>query len=143
MTTSSLISSAKIVCYVNGGVYGKATSFQWSVGTTKRPIMGLDSGEPYEFAPGPTKVTGQVGVLRLSKDGGLEGAGITVPLEELTREKYFSLTLVDRSNNTIIFRAEKCTVQSQSWTVTPRSFVIGSFDFEAINWANESTNPQR
>lgn len=143
MASSSLISAAKVVCYVNGLPYAQVTSFQWSVTPQRKAIYGLDSGEPYELAPVTTKVTGSMAVLRTQKDGGLEGAGITAPLEELTREKYFSLTLVERTTNTILFRADQCSVQSQAWTVSPKSLVSGTVSFEAINWSNEAIKPQR
>lgn len=143
MASSNLITAPKVVVYVNGLPFGQATSFSWNSSTAKQPIYGLDSGEPYEFAPGITKVGGTIGIIRTILDGGTEGLGITTTFDQLPREKYFSLALVEKTSNTMLFRADKCTVQSQSWQIAVKGFLTGSVTFEAFDWKNEATDGSR
>jgi hypothetical protein len=140
MARSRLLTAAKLVLYVNGKPYSLATHLRWDSGTPKKSIYALDSGEPYELAPTTTKVSGSIGLLRLIGDGGLEGAGITPNFESLVREKYFTMALIERSTNTEIFRANRCSVVNQSWDVPSKSIVTGTFVFEALDWNNESAS---
>ncbi len=111
-------------------------SFRFRSATPKRAIYGIDATEPYELAPTVTKVTGSIEVIKLSGDGGAEAAGFAAPYPELSREKYFSLTLVEVGTDLIIFRADRCSLTDQAWSVPSRGFVTGSFEFEALEWDN-------
>lgn len=138
MARSRLLTSAQVLVYINGKPFAWATSFRWESATPRKAIYGLDSGEPYELAPTTTKVHGSVGLLRLSASGGLEGAGVVAQYHDIPREKYFTLTLVDRTTDTIIFTAGHCAVQSQSWDIPAKGRVTGSMTFEALDWNNEA-----
>ena len=137
---SSVIVSANVGCYVNGGRFGKVKSFSWSSNTPKKAIYGIDSPNPVELAPTTTKVTGQMVVYRLIGDGGIEGAAMATRQGELPLEKYFSLALIVRSTKTVIFEANQCSVISQSWSVPEKGIVTGSISFECISWSNEMRN---
>jgi hypothetical protein len=77
-------------------------------------------------------------IYRTVGDGGAEGGGMTAPAEELPREKYFSVLLVDRgASDAVIFQADDCSLTSQAWSVPSRGIVTGSLEFEALTWSNE------
>lgn len=138
MSRSRLVTGAKVALYINGRPYAQVTSFRWDSLTPAKPIYGIDSGEPYELAPTTTRIAGNVGMVRLIGDGGLEGPGITHHFGDVPRGKYFSLTLVERGTDTTIFRADRCTATSQSWDVPNKGMVQGQMAFEALDWSNEA-----
>lgn len=137
MARSRVVASAKLILYVNGSRFTPVTSFDWRSDTPRRAIYGLDSASPYEVIPTQTRVTGTVGLVKILSDGGLEGAGIAARLEDISREKYFTMSLVDISTDTTVFSASQCSVTSQSWSAPAKGFVTGRFDFEGILWNNE------
>ena len=51
--------------------------------------------------------------------------------------KYFNITLLDRSNDLIVFQARYCVQQSESWTIPSKGIITGQLQFEAIDWNNE------
>lgn len=139
MSRSRIITGARVLVYVNGKPFAQVTHFRWDSATPPKKIMGVDSGEPVELAPTTTMISGNMGLLRLSGDGGLEGAGIIPEFSEVPRGKYFSLALIDRATDTQIFRADRCWCASQSWDIPSKGMVTGQMTFEALGWNNEAT----
>lgn len=139
MARARTISGAHLILYLNGRPYSLATGFSFQVITSRKAIYGVDSGEPYEIAPTTSKVTGQINLIRTIGDGGLEGSGIAAPLENVPREKYVTITLIERSSDTVVFQADQAAVVGQSWNVEAKSLMRGSMQFEAIDWSNEAT----
>lgn len=123
--------------YVNNRPYGKVTGFRWSSNTPREALYGIDAMDPIELAPTRTKISGTLALLRTLGDGGAEGAGFTAPYEQLSREKYFSLYLLDLQTDKTIFRADYCSVTNQSWDIGARELIKGSLEFEALDWSNE------
>lgn len=140
MSRALTLPGAAITCYVNGQRFGRVTSFSWESMTPFKARYGLDSADPFELVPMYTKVQGSIGLLRTVGDGGAEGAGMTVSFEDLPRGKYFSLMLVDRGSDQVLFQAELCVAKVQKWDVRSRSIVTGSVEFEGISWTNESSS---
>lgn len=138
MSKSRLISTAKLVCYINGTACGWVTSFRWDSATPRKPIMALDSSDPYELVVTTTKVGGTVGLVRPIGNGGLEGVGVVAQFHDLVREKYFTLTLVERSTDTVVFRSDYTVIQNQAWDAGEKGLLRGTFSFEGIFWTNEA-----
>lgn len=139
MAQSSLVSSAKVVCYINGKQVGTVTSFRFSSDTPHREIMGLDSAIPFELAPQTAHVSGTIGLIKTVGDGGAEGLGIVSQGLNSIRDMYFSLNLVDRVTGGSMFYADYCCVQGQSWDVPNKGLVAGNVNFAGITWANEAS----
>lgn len=137
MARTRVLQSAAVLCMVNGRQFGVATSFQWSSNTPKKAFYGLDQQDPFELGSTITKLTGTLGVYRTNGDGGAEGWGIGTTYEDLSREKYFSLLLIDRATNRILFQADNCSLVTQSWNVPPKGVITGQLQFEALSWNNE------
>lgn len=138
MSAAKTLTGAKIQCYINNNLYGRATSVSWESATVHRPIYTIDSADPIELGATITKLSGNITVYRLTGDGGARGMGIVPKYEDVPRGKYFTLTLIDRSNNSIIFESKNCVLQSESWTLSSRSVTVGQLRFEAIDWKNEA-----
>lgn len=131
------LTGGHIVCYVNGKLYGRVSSFNWDSQTNHKPIYGIDSADPFELAAATTKISGSMAVYRLHGDGGAQGAGIVPKYEDMPRGRYFSITLLDRSTDLILFQARYCVLQAESWSVPSRGIITGQLHFEAVDWNNE------
>jgi hypothetical protein len=138
MAKTKTVRAADLKVYINGQLFAICTGLRWSASTGRRAINGIDQNTPFELAPGSTSIRGTMEVLRLHQDGGLEGWGVAAPQSELLKEKYFSLAVVDRVNDTVILAASDCAIGDQSWQVTARGELTGSFTFEALDWNNEA-----
>jgi hypothetical protein len=137
MAKSHIVTSAKVALYINGERFGRVTSFTWHSSTPIKAIYGVDSSDAFELGVTTTKCTGSIGVLRMSGDGGAEGAGVTVPYEVLPSQKYFSITLIEHHRDLILFEARRCMLADQSWSLPAQGIMSGSFQFEGIEWSNE------
>lgn len=125
--------------YFNGRKVGQCTAFSYRSMTPRKAIYGLDSSEPYELAPTTTKVQGSVSLLRSAGDGGVEGLGVAAQYEDLTREKYATIALLERVTQLLLFRADGCMIGEQSWQVNARGRLEGTMTFEGLTWNNETT----
>lgn len=134
---SGAVVGAAVVVWVNKRPFGVATSFRWTSATPKKPLYGLDNPDPYELGVTTTKIEGVVSVYRIDGDGGAEGWGMTANFEEISREKYYEIMLVNRLTDRVIFHAEHCTTQNQNWEVSARGVMSGTIQFEALSWSNE------
>lgn len=131
------ITSAHIVCYINGKLYGRVSSFSWDSQTIHKPIYGVDSADPFELAASSTRISGNMQIYRLMGDAGAQGAGIVPKYEDMPRGRYFNITLIDRATDLILFQAKYCILQAESWNVPSRGIITGQCHFEAIDWSNE------
>lgn len=137
MSKSTVVTTAEVVCYINGKAIGRVTSFRWSSDTPKKVINGIDNPQPYELAPTNAICQGSVGILRTRGDGGIEALGMAAHSSQLTNEKYWTLTLIDRVTDTLLFRADYCSCTNQSWELAEKSIVRGTVNFSALSWSNE------
>lgn len=137
MARSRLIAGPKVKLLINGKLFGRVVSFRWNSDTPKSAKYGIDSMQPYELASTITRGSGTMNVLRISGDGGAEGAGITAAYPDLSREKYFSVTLIELNTDLTLFQARKCSLVSQNWDISAKSLVSGSLSFEFIDFSNE------
>jgi hypothetical protein len=135
--TAKIVVSASVKLYLNGKPFGKVKDFRYNVSTARKAVYGIDSMEPYELMPTVSRISGTLSMYKTVGDGGAEGAAMVARVEEIPREKYFSIMLVDRTSQTIIFEAKYCSVQSQSWVVSERGIVMGTVDFESLDYNNE------
>lgn len=133
MARQSLVTGASVLCYINGQLFGLVSSFKWSSNTPRRSIPEIDSLFPAELVPIMTKVTGTIGLYRKVGDQGIEGAGLSAPLDLLAQEKYFTVMLTERTTDSILFRADFCSVVNQSWDIPSRGMVMGNVSFESLS----------
>lgn len=138
MARSKTVTSAGVIPYLNGKAFGRVRGFLFTSDTPKQALYGLDSTEPFELMPTTTRINGRISIYRTIGDGGAEGAALAASYDFLAREKYFSLQLVERASDSVIFEAMYCTVVRQSWSVPEKGIITGEIEFEALDWSNET-----
>jgi hypothetical protein len=138
MAQSKSLRGADAQLYINGNIFPICTGVRWRADTGRHAIYGIDQMTPFELALGQVSIKGTVECLRQRQDGGLEGRGVTAPEHSILLEKYFSMALVDRSTDTLIFVIDEASVGGQSWSINAKGQLIGNFDFEGIAWSNEA-----
>ena len=100
-------------------------------------MQTVDSILPFELGSTASSVSGTMGLYRTTLDGAAEGPGMVAPLEEIPNEKYFSMALVDLITQIVIFQADFCSVESQSWSMDARGLVLGTISWSALSYQNE------
>lgn len=137
MAHARVITGAMVLCYINGTRFGRVSGFSFKSLTPRKPLYGLDSIEPHELAPTISRCSGTLRLYRTTGDGAAQGAGMAASFDDLPREKYFTIQLIDRGTDKVLFQAQHCSVVSQSWDHLAKGIITGSVEFEAISWANE------
>lgn len=137
MARSRLLVGAQVVVYINAQLFGRVADMGWNETTPRREVHVVDYLPPWELIPTGITIHGTMTIYRMHRDGGLEAAGMKATWADLTKEKYFSIMVLDRVTDTVIFQANKCSVNSQSWHVG-RGYVMGNVAFTALDWSNET-----
>lgn len=132
-----LVIGAHAKVYVNGQPLGRTIELRTRTAYTRREVRVLDALLPVELIQSGVAVGGSLRVYRMHNDGGAEAAGIVAPIPDQTLEKYFSLLVLDRVTDTVLFRADRCSLNDQEWVYQSRGYVIGSLTFSCITGANE------
>jgi len=133
------VSAPHVVCYMNGVMFGLIVGLpQWNIETAQREGRGIDSNTVQELIPGSFRVSGTFQVLRGRETGGLEGAGLVASGRAMLQQKYINIELVDRLTDTTLFKATRCAIDRQSWSVQPKGLVMGTFGFIGSDFENES-----
>lgn len=132
-----LVTAAHLLVYLNGRPYGKCAGINFGVSTPPSRIRGVDSIDPYELGPSNADLMFNMVIFKTIGDGGLEGAGINPTHHYLPKGKYFSIQVVERLSRTTVFKADKCRVSDQKWSIEPKLLVRGNITFEALSWSNE------
>ena len=135
---SGIIVSAATLVLVNSTLFGRVSSLNYTLNTPQKEIRGVDILVPLESTPVACSLSGTISIYRLRRDGGVEAAGMIPTWDSLTRGKYFSLTVIDRRIDNVIFQCSKCSVTSQNWGINPKGMVIGSISFNGIDYINDS-----
>lgn len=136
MKTKTL-TGANLSIYINGKLFGICESFSYTIDTGRKEIRGIDSLFPFELAPTQVAVTGQMSVFRTANTAGLEGLGIAARDFVLPRERYFSITVIDRSTDSTPFKTDMAAVRHQNWDVAAQGLMRGTFSFVASGYAND------
>ena len=135
MTRSRLITGAQVVVYVNGSMLGRVASIGIMNSTPRKELHTIDTLEPMELMPQSVSGHGQMQIYRLHQDGGIQALGMAAVWEDVSREKYFSILVLDRATDTTLFRADKCSTISENWTFN-RGHIMGDVAFSFVRWSN-------
>ncbi len=123
---------AAVVCRINGIDYGFVTGIKLDTPTPRGKARGIDSPFIIDLMPTTIETGGSVEVLRLINDGGLEARNLVLSPRYFIVEKHFTLELVERQTDTILYRAKYCSVENQSWNVVAKGMVTGTFNFTGV-----------
>lgn len=138
MARPRIVVAARILCYINGRLLGRVAEFSWNGEAAHKAARGVDDPTAQEFMPTTLGMSGTMRILRTIGDGGAQGAGITVPQSLVSREKYFTVVLVERETDSTLFRATECVANSESWAVVAKGIVQGNISFVGRTWSNEA-----
>lgn len=137
MARPRLVSSARVNCYINGKLIGRVTGINWNSSTPHREARGVDDMFVQEFMPMTVGISGTIMLVRMIGDGGAQGVGISVPQSMVSKEKYFTMVLVERETDTTLFRMEQGVCHGENWQVTAKQLLAGVVNFSGIAWSNE------
>ena len=137
MAGGVIVAGANVIVYINGKPYGRCIDFRPTIATPSKEIGGIDVTDLVELAPTVQRTSFTMTIWRTKGDGGIEGMGITPTSSELSRGKYFSVMLLERVTDTVLFEARYCKVESQSWGYATKSLVQGTVSCKALTSNNE------
>lgn len=132
--------AAAVLVYLNGKLFGRCTSFSWTSATPHREVRVIDTQHPIELASTTVSLKWNMGVLRTVGDGGLQGAGVVAQQTDLSREKYFTIQLVERRSGLTLFRSDLCNTDTEAWSVTAKGSLAGNASGSGILWVNEASS---
>jgi hypothetical protein len=136
--TSKVLEGATVKVFVNGSLLGWAAGINLRIRTPVRQAHGIDSSTAFEAIPTTYSVTATMTVYRGRHSGGAEGAGLAASGENLLKQKYATIELVDRLSNAVIAKLTECMVTDQAWSYLPKQLVTGQISLDGINHQNES-----
>lgn len=137
MASLDISKTSGVILYINGVPFAQATGCRWYVHYDRKTFYAIDEQTPQEIAPATVKTQGSISCIRMIGDGGAIGAGMSAGVSNFLKEKYFSILLLDRKTQMQLFRADQCSLVSESWEVSPKNIVTGTFAFESIVSSNE------
>lgn len=135
---SNLIVGAQTYCSINSTKIAKVAGFNYEVSSQAAPKHGIDTLEAFEIIPTSVSFSGTMTLYRMHRDGGVEAAGMIPVWEQLTKGKYFSITITDKTADTVLLHADKCWVTGQSWRIEPKGHVVGTVQVIGIKYENEA-----
>ena|ERR1700760_4855276 len=139
MATSSLQHGARSKLYINGVLYGVATSFSYQVNYGRKAISGIDVPVPLELGATTIEITGTINILKIANDQGIQGYGLGPQQQNFSLEQYVTILMIDRVTNNAVFRTNQAQVLSESWDMPNKGLVTGSISFKCITSENESS----
>lgn len=137
MGSPKILTGAGCYVFVNGKPYGQISHVTFHSATPKKAIQGIDQMDVSELAPTTARVQFTLDMYRIKGSAGLRGAGMVGTWSELPREKYFSLIIVDRENDLVVFRVDACSTEDERWNIAAKTMVTGTASFSAVDWSDE------
>lgn len=138
MAGSNLVTSPHVVCYINSIPFARCSGVSYTTTSPAKQLHGIDTLLPTELVPQALSVSGNLQVYKLHIDGGAEAAGFIGTWSKMTRSKYFSLMILDRYTDSVIVRVDRCYLNSQTWQIQPKQFVVGTFSWAGLDYSNEA-----
>lgn len=129
---SLLIASNIVKCLINGRVVGQVTSFSFRRQSTPKPMLVVDQFVPAELIRGPVLISGQIGLLRVQRDGGPEALGLMPPTQDISVEQYVSIQLKDLVSDTVLFQVDSALIDSESWEQPAQDLMHGQVSFMGL-----------
>ena len=141
MANSQILQGAGVTVQINGTDWGVVTGVQLQMNSSHKMIQAIDSLQSFELAPTSVGISGSISLLRVLRDGGLEGRGIIPDHANVIYEKYFQLRLTERATGRLLFQADQCVIENQQWSYQARAIVQGSFTFSGLSWGSDLSQP--
>lgn len=113
------------------------SSVEFTSVTPRKPLHTIDQLFAAELVPLSFQVAGNIGLYRTVGDGGGQGAGLVARLQDIPKEMYCTLLLVERKSDLVLFESTLCHTTSEGWSVPNKGIVTGHLQFTGISWSNE------
>ena len=138
MAISNLVASPHCVAYINSVALARCCGLSYDIASPRKPLHGIDVLQPVELVPTGLSFSGTLQIYKLKDDGGAEVIGLVPTWDKVTKGKYFSLMVLDRSTDGVIINIDKCEVLNQSWSIIPKSFVLGTITFSGFQYSSNA-----
>ena len=138
MAISNIITSPHCVCYLNSVAFARVCGLSYNIDSPRKPLHGIDVLQCVELVPVGLSISGTLQMYRMHLDGGAEAAGMLATWNQATKEKYASMYVLDRATDSVIVNVDKLCVTSQSWSITPKAFLVGTINWTGFGYGNES-----
>lgn len=139
MSLPRLEHGARLILTINGSLIGAVTNFSFTNTTNRVDIRGIDLLHSQEIGPSSVIVNGTINLLRPLGIGGAQGIGLLAQSSDIPNEKYVTLLMTDLVTDQNFFKSDYVQVLSESWTVSPKQYTVGTINFTAINYTNETS----
>ena len=134
---SPYVVGAQLIVLVNGARYAECTSFEFEHIIARAEIVGIDTNQPFEIAPKMVRFQANMGYMRRQGGGGAFGQGMAAPFSKTEQESYWSLLILNRRDQSILFRADQCMATNVRESAQARGRMTGSISFTGLAWSNE------
>jgi hypothetical protein len=138
MSFGKVLEAASLKVYVNGDFLGWTNGISHRASLPVRELYQVDSSIPAELVPTVLNLTCTLQVYRGRGQGGAEGMGVVPFGEEIVKQKYNVIEVLDRSTDVVVDRYIDCLVLEQQWNLMPKSIWQGTITFRARVSSNES-----
>jgi hypothetical protein len=132
MAQQTTIVGAHLKLYLSGVLYNNVQSVSYTIDYGEQEIYGIDSHFAQEIVTSKVLVTGTVSGVKLTLDGGTQGAMVRSKINEILYSPYTSLRLKDRKSNFEFFFLPQMKVTSESINIQAKGVVTISFSFKGI-----------
>jgi hypothetical protein len=138
---TSIVCGPHAVVYINGKPFSPISAISYQISTPFKTLYGVDTILPLDTVPQQVSYTASMQLYRVRSSGGIEGQGICPTWEAATRGKYFSIIVLDRATNDILFEGRKNRATSQSWQISAKQLVTGTVAFTGLGYNNNTVSP--
>ena len=138
MAVSNLVASPHAVCYINSIPLARCCGLSYDIASPRKEARGIDVLQPTELIPTGLSFHGTIQIYKLPDDGGAEVVGLIPTWDKVTKGKYFALQVLDRSTDGVLIQVDKCEVLNQSWSIVPKSFILGTITFSGFQYSNNA-----
>lgn len=134
---SKTLRGLDLIVYVNAKPWSFADDLNWDIDYGGEPIYGVDSLFPFEITTTRGLISATIHYWRQHNTAGAEGAGMIPIQQDLPRERYFYLQVVDRQTGATYLEIPMCKLRRQTGSGKARSPVEGTLALSGLGWANE------
>src|ERR1035437_124794 len=110
MAISNLVTSPHVIVLINSIPFARCSGLHYEIGSSHKELRGIDTLLPVELVPVGLSLHGTMQIFRLHQDGGIEAAGLIATWRKFTKSKYFSVLVLDRSTDSVLLQADRCSV---------------------------------
>lgn len=137
---NSIICGPHTVVYINGKPFSQVSAVDYNINSPYKLLTGIDTLLPLDTIPQSLSYTATLQLYMIRGRCGIEGEGLAATWEAATRGKYFSILILDRQTQNVIFEGQKNRATGQQWRFASRSIVTGTVQFTGLFYNNNTVS---